>query len=110
VLQHRRGHLFVDAYNLDDGSDGTGARDTPVHMTPLIDTKDLIDARGVADILGLSAPNTVSVYQHRYPDMPRPVVNLGRGRCMLWLRPDIEQWAKELAASGRTRPKRRVSR
>jgi predicted DNA-binding transcriptional regulator AlpA len=78
-------------------------------MTPLVATEDLIDARGVAQILGLSAPNTVSVYQHRYADMPRPVVNLGRGRCMLWIRPEIEQWAQGLVASGRTRPKRRVS-
>lgn len=76
---------------------------------PLVDTNDLIDARGVAEILGLSAPNTVSVYQHRYADMPRPVVNLGRGRCMLWLQAEVEQWAKELAATGRTRPKRRVT-
>jgi glutathione-regulated potassium-efflux system ancillary protein KefG len=60
-------------------------------VTPLIDTNDLIDARGVAEILGLSAPNTVSVYQHRYPDLPGPVVNLGRGRCMLWLRSEIEK-------------------
>jgi predicted DNA-binding transcriptional regulator AlpA len=79
-------------------------------MTPIVDTNDLIDARGVAEILGLSAPNTVSVYQHRYADMPRPVVNLGRGRCLLWLRTEIERWATELAASGRTRPGRRASR
>jgi predicted DNA-binding transcriptional regulator AlpA len=78
-------------------------------VTPLVATEDLIDARGVAEILGLSAPNTVSVYQHRYADMPRPVVNLGRGRCMLWLRPEIEKWAAELVASGRVRPKRRVA-
>jgi len=76
----------------------------------LVATEDLIDARGVADILGLSAPNTVSVYQHRYDDMPRPVVTLGRGRCMLWLRPEIEQWAGDLAATGRTRSRRRVTR
>lgn len=79
-------------------------------MTPIVDTKDLIDARAVADILGLSAPNTVSVYQHRYQDMPRPVVNLGRGRSMLWLRPEIEKWGNELVATGRTRPNRRVAR
>ena len=78
-------------------------------MTPLVDTNDLIDARAVAEILGLSHPNNVSVYQHRYADMPRPVVNLGRGRCMLWVRSEIEQWARYLAASGRTKPKRRVS-
>jgi glutathione-regulated potassium-efflux system ancillary protein KefG len=78
-------------------------------VTPLVDTNDLIDARGVAEILGLSHPNNVSVYQHRYADMPGPVVNLGRGRCMLWLRPEIEQWCRDLVTSGRTRPKRRVS-
>jgi len=79
-------------------------------VTPQVATEDLIDARGVAGILGLSAPNTVSVYQHRYADMPRPVVNLGQGRCMLWLRPEIEQWAASQQASRRTRRQRRVSR
>jgi glutathione-regulated potassium-efflux system ancillary protein KefG len=79
-------------------------------VTPLVDTKDLIDARDVAEILGLSHAGNVSLYQRRYPDMPRPVVTLGRGRCMLWLRPEIEHWAHELVASGRTRPKRRTSR
>jgi len=76
-------------------------------MTPLVATEDLIDARDVAQILGLSHPNNVSVYQHRYADMPRPVVDLGRGRPMLWLRPEIELWATEQAATGRTRPARR---
>jgi predicted DNA-binding transcriptional regulator AlpA len=78
-------------------------------VSPLVDTDDLIDARGVAEILGLAQPGNVSLYQRRYADMPRPVVNLGRGRCMLWLRPEIEHWAAEAAASGRTRPHRRAS-
>src|SRR5437773_8889796 len=43
-------------------------------MTPMVRTEDLIDAQGVADLLGLAQRNTVSAYQHRYPDMPRPVV------------------------------------
>lgn len=60
---------------------------------PNVDTTDLIDARGVADLLGLSHPNSVSTYQHRYDDMPRPVVDLGEGRCKLWLRADIEAWS-----------------
>ncbi len=94
---------------LDARSDGSGPADTLVHVTPLVETEDLIDARGVAEILGLSHPNNVSVYQHRYPDMPRPVVDLGRGRCRLWLLPEIKRWATELAAAGRTRPRRRVS-
>ena len=67
-------------------------------MTPDIDTDDLIDATGVAKIIGLqgvTARNVVSTYQRRYPDMPRPVVDLGRGRPMLWSRAAIEKWAQE---------------
>lgn len=59
---------------------------------PTVDTSELIDARGVAELLGLSHPNSVSTYQHRYPDMPRPVVDLGEGRCKLWLRSEMERW------------------
>ena len=33
---------------------------------------------GVAELLGLAHHNTVSVYQHRYEDMPRPVLDLGK--------------------------------
>jgi hypothetical protein len=73
-------------------------------------TEDLIDAHGVAEILGLNLRNTVSVYQQRYADMPRPVIDLGRGRPKLWLRPDVECWAADLTAAGRTRPRRRVGR
>jgi len=72
-------------------------------MSPKVDTDDLIDAQGVADVLDLSHRNTVSQYQRRYADMPRPVIDLGEGRVKLWLRPDIERWAAEQAAHGRTR-------
>lgn len=61
-------------------------------MAPAVNTEDLVDAQGVADLLGLSHRNTVSAYQKRYPDMPRPVVDLGRGRPRLWLRSDIVKW------------------
>ena len=61
-------------------------------MTPRVDTNDLVDAQGVADMIGLSHRNTVSSYQRRYPDMPRPVVDLGPGRTKLWLRSDILTW------------------
>jgi glutathione-regulated potassium-efflux system ancillary protein KefG len=71
---------------------------------------DLIDAHDVAAILGLSHRNTVSKYQSRYPDMPRPVVDLGPGRPMLWLRPQIERWNAKTVAEGRTRLGRRPSR
>ena len=63
-------------------------------MSPPIRSEDLIDARAVAEILGLRQPNSVSTYQHRYADMPRPVVDLGEGRCKLWLRSQIEVWAR----------------
>jgi glutathione-regulated potassium-efflux system ancillary protein KefG len=69
---------------------------------------DLVDARGVAEILGLAHYNTVSVYQHRYEDMPRPVLDLGKDRIKLWLRPEIEEWSSRRSTSGRgCRPARR---
>lgn len=61
-------------------------------MGRLIDTDDVIDARAVADILGLTHPTAVSVYQGRYADMPRPVIDMGQGRCKLWLGSEIVAW------------------
>jgi glutathione-regulated potassium-efflux system ancillary protein KefG len=68
---------------------------------PSVDTKDLIDAHGVAEILGLAQPNSVSTYQRRYGDMPRPVVDLGKGRCRMWSRPEMEKWANQRGRRGR---------
>jgi glutathione-regulated potassium-efflux system ancillary protein KefG len=64
-------------------------------MVPSVDTDDLIDAHDVAELLGLSHRNSVSLYQRRYPDMPRPVVERGGGRTKLWLRSEIEGWRNE---------------
>jgi hypothetical protein len=63
-------------------------------MSPRVDTEDLIDAVGVAALLGLKQRTSVSVYQARYPDMPRPVVDLGKGRPKLWSRKAVTRWAK----------------
>ena len=60
-----------------------------------VDVDDLIDSHAVAEILGLAQFNSVSGYQRRYPDMPRPVVDMGSGRCKLWLRSEIETWARK---------------
>ena len=68
-------------------------------MSPKVNTEDLVDAHGVADIVGLANRTSVSVYQQRYPDMPRPVVDLGAGRPRLWLRPEIEAWARKTRGS-----------
>ena len=76
-------------------------------MAPQVATEDLIDAQVVAEILGLSHRNSVSLYQRRYEDMPRPILDLGEGRVKLWLRPEIEQWAMAQADSGRTRRRTR---
>jgi predicted DNA-binding transcriptional regulator AlpA len=64
-------------------------------VSPTINTEDLIDAHGVAHILGLSHFQSVSTYQRRYPDMPRPAVDLGPGRPRLWLRSEIALWARK---------------
>jgi predicted DNA-binding transcriptional regulator AlpA len=63
-------------------------------MSPRVDTDDLIDAHEVARILGLTHFQSVSTYQRRYNDMPRPVVDLGAGRPRLWIRSEIVAWAK----------------
>lgn len=63
-------------------------------MAPMINTDDLADAHELADILGLAHPNSVSLYQRRYVDMPRPVLDLGRGRPRLWDRAEIVAWAR----------------
>ena len=78
-------------------------------MALLVDPDDLIDARGVAEILGLAQAGNVSLYQRRYPDMPHPVVDLGPGRPKLWLGREMQTWAERLRESGRTRPARRVT-
>jgi len=61
-------------------------------MAEPVDPDDLIDAGVVADVLGLSSRNAVSVYRARYPDFPRPRIN--RGTCVLWLRQEIEGWSQ----------------
>lgn len=75
-----------------------------------VDIDDLLDARGVAAILGLSHANTVSQYQQRHADMPKPALDLGKRRVKLWLRPEIVAWAAKLEAEGRTKPGRRPSK
>lgn len=64
-----------------------------------VDVDDLIDANGVAEILGLTQRTAVSVYQHRYPDMPRPVVTRSAGRTRLWLASEIRRWRASSTSS-----------
>lgn len=63
-------------------------------VAPPVDPADLIDSHGVASVLGLTNPRSVSTYRKRYVDFPTPVVDMGVGRCLLWLRGDVEAWAR----------------
>ncbi len=91
MLAHRRGHLVVYTRILADTSDTVNGC---IQMGKKIDVDDLIDANGVAEMLGLAQRNAVSLYQRRYPDMPRPVVDLGAGRCKLWSKNAIQRWVQ----------------
>jgi len=56
---------------------------------------DLADAKELANLLGLSHANSFHTYVRRSDDMPKPVVDKGKGRSRLWLRSEIERWAAE---------------
>ena len=61
-------------------------------MTKMLDPDDLIASDEVATIIGLSNHRGVSVYRVRHPDFPVPKID--KGNCVLWLRADIEAWAR----------------
>lgn len=68
-------------------------------MGAKVDSDDLVGAAEVAAILRLSHPSSVTTYLHRYPDFPRPVVDLSASRVRLWRRQDIEQWRRSRTQS-----------
>jgi len=68
-------------------------------MRRRVDLADLIDAQGVADLLGLSHRNSVYTYQRRYPDMPRPVLHFPNSHTRLWLASEIRAWNKKVGGS-----------
>ncbi len=57
------------------------------------DPDDLVDSDEVAAIIGLANRRGISVYQHRYEDFPAPVII--KGRCLLWVRQAVEEWARK---------------
>lgn len=72
-------------------------------MGRTVDLDDLTDATGVAEALGLGHRNSVRTYRSRYDDFPEPIVNFGSGRCLLWLRSEVEAWRRSRrAAAGGT--------
>jgi predicted DNA-binding transcriptional regulator AlpA len=59
-----------------------------------VDLDDITDAGGVAEMIGLAHRQSVRVYLRRYADFPAPVLELSGGRCLMWLRSDIEKWMR----------------
>lgn len=57
-----------------------------------VDLADIIDAGDVAQMIGLTHRASVRTYRKRYPDFPEPVKVLSGGRCLMWLRSDVERW------------------
>lgn len=62
-----------------------------------VDIEDLLNAAEVAQVLGLAHREAISTYRRRYANFPEPAVK--KGTCVLWLRSDVERWAK---VTGRT--------
>ena len=69
-------------------------------MARIVDLDDLIDATDVAELIGLTNPGGLPTYRARYDEFPDPVRKSRGGRCQLWLRPDVETWARETGRSG----------
>lgn len=69
-------------------------------MGKKVDVDDLIDAKEVARILGLSSSRAVAVYSSR--GLPEPIINRGPNTAKLWLRQDIERWLRDKGNSPRS--------
>jgi len=70
-------------------------------MGKKVDVDDLVDAREVAEMLGLSSPRAVAVYASR--GLPDPIIDRGPNTAKLWLRQDIERWLRERTSSRSSR-------
>lgn len=68
-------------------------------MGRMVDLDDLVDAHEVADLLGLAHSNNVYLYQRRYPDMPRPVLEREGRRARFWLRSEMIAWRKRRSST-----------
>jgi predicted DNA-binding transcriptional regulator AlpA len=67
--------------------------------------RDLVSAEEIADRLGYAHAQSVSVLRQRHESFPQPVAK--SGRVMIWVWPDVEEWAR---ATGRYPPEDGTSR
>jgi hypothetical protein len=65
-----------------------------------IDPDDQLSPPEVAERMGLSSADALSVYQNRYEDFPAPIVDKGR-YIKLWLVQDIDAFLKRHPRIGR---------
>ena len=68
-----------------------------------VDPEDLLDSTDVAELLRLSSVTAVATYRARYEDFPEPLLTKGSGKCVLWLRSDIEAWVRRHPRRGTSR-------
>lgn len=61
-------------------------------VAKLVDPRDLVGAREIADRLGVSSNSIVYDWMRRYDDFPRPLVRLSAGNIWLWS--EVAAWAK----------------
>jgi len=61
-------------------------------VSELIDPHDLIDAREAAAMLGYAHAETFHALVRRRSDVPRPVIDKGKGRSRLWSRTELIGW------------------
>lgn len=69
-----------------------------------VDLDDVVDAAGVAEIIGLGRASHVSTYRNRYDNFPTPVLDLGAGRCPMWLRSEVVAWDEQRRKHRRSTP------
>ena len=62
-----------------------------------VDVDELLSAAEVAELLGFSMRQVVSIYARRYEDFPQPVVVKSNGHTQLWAREDIEEYRSHRA-------------
>jgi predicted DNA-binding transcriptional regulator AlpA len=67
-----------------------------------VDPSDLINAREVAELLGLSHREAIATYRRRYSDFPTPIIT--KGTCVLWLAQDVKSWATKTGRDTHSRP------
>jgi len=61
-----------------------------------VDVDDLVGAAEIAERLGVARSQTIHVWRSRYPDFPKPVVQLQQALVFSWS--EVQAWA---AATGR---------